>query len=333
MALDDVFLTTRPNARNGGADPLALLIEQYSGLVEGTINRRSVTAGWIPMKTLTGTSTLRDDGVGGASLQVITPGATPDGSGATQWGKNLLTIEKQVLARQDLPMLDVVQSDRDKMAEIAEEHGKKISRFLDEGIFIQAIKASQSANSMFYNGTELPGHSGGSTVTFAGASDHTDPALFVSKLIDLIKAMEKKDVDPRADGLVLTVGVDEFWTLMQAEQLINADYITATGNKVVGGTVLKAYGIPVVSSNNYAGGKTFSGHLLSTANNGNGFDGVFTKVKATLFSPRAVLAAQNMPVASDIFFDKKAKLWFMDSWFAMSAKPRRTEFAGSLLAP
>jgi hypothetical protein len=335
MALDDVFTVTRPNQRNADTtDPFALAVAEYSGIVEGTIARRSVTQGWIPVKNIRGTSSIRDEAVGGAGLVKITPGATPDGQGATKFGRSTLTIEAHCLARETMALLDTFQMDRDKRAEIGEEHGKHIAKFMDKALLIQAIKASQRTTSMFHDGTtELPNHAGGSTATFANAGDVSDPALFIAKLIELIKTMEGKDIDMHKDGLVLIVKPTEFWTLAQAEQLINQDYVTAMGNKVEGGMVLKTYGIPVVSTNNYAGGENISGHLLSTTLNSDAFDGNYTKVKATLCSPRAVLAAENIPVTSEVFYGQKEKLWFIDSHFAMSAQPRRTEFSGSLLLP
>jgi len=42
----DAYTVTRPNAKNLGSDPLALASEEFTGIVEGTIQRRSVTDGW-----------------------------------------------------------------------------------------------------------------------------------------------------------------------------------------------------------------------------------------------------------------------------------------------
>src|ERR1044071_5253616 len=123
MALDDVFTVTRPNQRNAAtADPFALAVAEYSGIVEGTIARESVTQGWIPIKNIRGTSSIRDEAVGGSGLAKITPGASPDGQGGTKWGRSTLTVEAHCIARETMPLLDSFQTDRDKRAEIGEEH-------------------------------------------------------------------------------------------------------------------------------------------------------------------------------------------------------------------
>ncbi len=334
MALDDVFNVTRPNQRVGGTNPLELAIEHFTGVVEGTIARRSATAGWLPVKSVRGTTTIRDEGVGGATIQAITPGAAADGSGATKWGKNALTIEKHLLCRETMPLLDTFQTDRDKRIEIGEEQGKTIAKFIDNAMLIQTIKASQLTNSTFYNNaTELPGHSGGSIVTFANAGDATDPALIEAKLLELLATMEGKDIDPHQDGLAIFLKPAAFYTLLQSERLINSDYVTALGNSVQNGFRLKAYGIPVISTNNYAGGSNVTSHLLSTTLNGNAFNGNFTKVFATVASPKAVLAGETIPVTSEIFYEQKEKLWFIDSHMSLSATPRRAEHAGSIVLP
>lgn len=332
MALDDVFTVTRPNARNGGADPLALIIEEWLGMIEGTINRRSVTRGWVPLKSVRGTSTIRQDGVGESSLQKLTPGVTPDGSGTSEFGKNTLTIDTVVLARETFPLLDVFQTNFDKRKEVAVEHGKKIAKFLDQSMFIQAIKASLLANSTFYSTTELPGHSGGSVETLALAADATDPAKLNAAIARLMVKLEDKDVDPQNDDLVIVAKPSTFYTLLQADELINTEYITSEGNKV-NGMVLKTYGVPVLRSNNYPAGQNISGHLLSNAGNSNAYDGDFTKAVLTAFSPRALLAGETIPLTPEIFYDNVTKLWFVDAHLSFGVTPGRAEFAASIYKP
>lgn len=331
MALDDVFNITRPGARNNGTNPLELHIEEFIGEVAGTISRRSLTEGWIPMKSVQGTSTIRADGTGESTLQKIVPGATPDGIPSKQ-GKTTLTIDTVILAREVLPILDVFQQSWDKRMEIAREHGKKIAKFLDQAMFIQAIKTSLLANSKFYSGAELPGHSGGSVETLSASGDATDPAKLYAAIANLLVKMENKDVDPQNDGLALVVKPAQFYALLQAEQLINAEYITAQGNSVQG-MVLKTYGIPVWRSNNYPAGSNITGHLLSNADNSNAYDLDATKAVATIFAPGALLAGETIPLTPEVFYDNKSKHWFVDAHLSFGVAPKRAEYAGSIYLP
>ena len=332
MALDDIFNVTRPNLNVGGTDPLELAIEEFLGMVEGTIQRRSLTKAWVPVRPVRGTTTIRNDAIGESTLQALVPGATPDGT-VNKFGKNNLTIDTVILARAVLPILDVFQTSYDKRKEIASEHGKRIAKFLDQAMFIQAIKASQQTESSFYaNATEVDGHSGGSIETLALAGDATDPAKLYAALANLLVKMENKDIDPQMDDLVIVAKPATFYALLQAEQLINTEYVTAEGNRVQG-MVLKAYGIPVWRSNNYPAGATISSHLLSNAGNGNAYDGDFTKAVATVFSPRALLAGETIPLTPEVFYDNRSKHWFVDAHTAFGVTPNRAEFAGSILIP
>lgn len=332
MALDDVFAVVRPNLNVGGSDPLELAIEEFLGMVEGTLARRSKTKGWIPMKPVRGTTTIRADAVGKSTLQKATPGATPDGT-QTEFGKHTLTVDTLILARAVLPLLDTFQTSYDKRKEIALEHGKEIGKFLDQAMFIQAIKASLLANSRFYaNANEVDGHSGGSLETLGASGDATDPARLVAAIANLMVKLENKDVDPINDGLVIVAKPATYYALLQAEQLINTDYLTSEGNSV-NGMVLKAYGVPIWSSNNYPAGSNISGHLLSNAGNSNAYDGDFTKAVLTAFSPRALLAGETIPLQADVFYDKVSKHWFVDAHLSFGVTPNRAEMAGSIYIP
>lgn len=332
MPLDDTFLVSRLNQRNGGTDSLELIIEQFTGMVEGTLNRVSKLKGWVPVQQVQGTSTIRMDGVGESQLQVLQPGVTPDGT-RTEFGKAVLTIDTIVLARAVLGLLDLRQTNFEKRAYIADEHGKKLGKLWDQAMFIQAVKASQLANSRFHNaGNELDGHSGGSIETLTAAGDKSDPAKLYAALARLLTKMELKDVDPQVDGCVLAVKPDVFYTLLQSEQLINSEYITSAGNSVKG-MMLAAYGIPVIRSNNYPAGENITAHPLSTAVNGNGYNGDFTKVVATVMAPRSLFAGETIPLTTETFYDQVSKAHFVDAHMSYGATPGRAEFAGSIVQP
>ena len=329
MALDDTYTIVRPGQANGTGDIDALHIEEFTGIVEGTLERMSALAPRIPMKTVRGTSVLSNFAVGESTLQKITPGQPIDGT-ANKFGKTTLTVDTTIIARAVLPLLETFQTQYDARAEIGTEHGKKLAKQFDQSFFIQAIKAGQLTANKY--GLTAAGHTGGSQVTFGGSSDYLDPAILYSKLVDLLTAMRLKDVDPIGDGVIIGVKPDVFSTLSMAELLINSEYKTSEGTSIPG-MVLKAHGVQVVQSNNFAGGENITGHLLSNADNSNAYDGDFTKVVAAAFSPRALLAGETIPLQSKVFFDDISKNWFVDSWRAYGVTPSRAQFAGVALNP
>ena len=330
MALDDTYNITRPGQTGATGAVNSLHIEEYTGVVEQTIARKSTLQGWIPVRTVKGTSVIQNFAVGESTLQKIVPGATPDGT-VNKFGKNTLSIDTVVLARSVFPLLEVFQTSSDARKEVGQEHGKKISKFWDQSFFIQAIKTGQ-LTAPKHTGVSGAGHFGGSQSTFAGANDHLDPAKVYAQIADLLTKMELKDVDPRTDDVMIAVKPDTFYTLMQNEQLIRMDYKTADGTSI-DSWVLKTYGVPVVNSNNFPAGEVISGHLLSNSDNGNAYDGDFSKVVACAFSPRALMAGETIPLTTAVFWDEQSKHWFVDAYLSYAVGPNRPEFSGVILKP
>ena len=154
----------------------------------------------------------------------------------------------------------------------------------------------------------------------------------LTALGNLFVKMEKKDVDPRNDDVIVVVRPDEYFTLMQAEQLVNSQYLTAAGTSI-DAWVLKSWGVPVFSSNNAPLLQNITGHLLSNAGNSNAYDGDFTKLVAQVFSPRALMAGETIPLSTDVFYDKLSKTWVVDSHLSFAVGPNRAEYAGGVYLP
>ena len=327
-------IVTFPNARNGvdttQADKLALVIEEFTGMVEGTINRKSILADHIPVRQVKGTATFTNHAVGKSTLQKVVPGVALDGI-KSDFSKNQVTVDTTIAAREFFPILDVFQTQMDTRREVATEQGKEIAKFKDQAFLIQAIKAARLAESAYSAGAagKPAGHSGGSRTTVATLADAQDPAKLYAALTDTLVKMEQKDVDPRSDDVVIVVRPQFYNTLIQAEQLVNTQYVTATGNKVNDGWVLKTAGVPVFSSNNLPN-SNITGHFLSNAFNNNAYDGDFSKTVAAIFSPRAIMAGETIPVTSDVFFDKLMLSWCVHSYLAFAVGPNRAEYAAEV---
>lgn len=330
MALDDTFNITRPGQEGAAGAINALHIEEYTGVVETTIARKSALTGWLPMRTVRGTSILQNFAVGESTLQKLVPGTPPDGT-VNKFGKNTLQIDTVVLARSVFPLLETFQTSYDARKEVGEEHGRKIAKFRDQTIFIQAIRTALLTAAK-HTGVNGAGHSGASQQTLAGATDHLDPAKLYANIVDLVVKMSSKDVDVATDDVMLAVKPQEFATLAMNEMLINRNYVTADGTSIEG-MVLKTYGMPVIQSNNFVGGEVIAGHLMDVVANGNVYNGDYTKAVAVAFSPRALLAGETIPLTTGVFWDDVYKHWMVDAWMSYAVGPNRPEFAGIIQKP
>lgn len=324
---------TRPNQRWGKGDPLADVTEQFTGTVEGSFKHSSLMHGFVPVRSVRGTSTISNRGISKAKLQAIVPGVTPAPSTEPNTSKIFLKIDTVILARNAEPMLDEFQSDYDYQQEVAREQGIEMSKMYDQTFFIQAAKAGMAKDSPYGTDAQMPGHKGGNAVTLANANDYKDPAKLYKAISDLVTSFLSKGVRPNEDGLMMVLPPESFTALMQSEYIVNGNYVTSAGVELNSRYIFAAWGMPVVTSNDAVCFKKVENHLLSNASNGMAYDGDFTKVCAQVFSPRALLAGSTIDLQSKIFFDDLSKLWFIDSWTAYGVTVNRPEYAGVLMMP
>lgn len=322
----------RPNQQNQTGATDALNLTEFTGIVEGTLARTSKLDPYIQRRRVVGTNSLTNYAIGETQLQTLQPGVAPDGS-LVSFSKLNLVIDTVVLARNIFPLLETFQNNFDVRKHVGEEQGKKIGKFTDQAFMIAGIKVARMSTSPYAgSGGVDVGYAGGHVQTLASAADATDPAALYQAIADALVAMEEKDVSPQTEDVMLIVRPEQFYVLQQAEQIINGEYLTSDGNKLTGVPIFKAWGIPVISSNNLPS-TNITAHPLSNANNGNAYDVNATKVVGLLISPRALLAGETIPLTSNVFFDDLSKQWFVDSWLSFGVTGNRAEFAATIEIP
>lgn len=309
------------------------IIAEYGGMVEGTIERLSVLSGWVPVRSIRGTNTIQNFAVGQSTLRKVVPGVAVEGD-VTDFGKATLKVDTLINARATVPLLEDFTTQYDARAEIGREHGKIHAKFKDQAFFIQAYKAAVATASKYAAGiANAPaGHGIGQTVTLTATGDALDPAKLYQAVSDLAVKFELQDVSPAGEDMILAFRPAQYYALQQAEQIINGDYKTSEGTVMRGIAIYKALGVPVVSTNNLPS-TVVTGHFLSNADNGAAYDGDFTKLAGLMFSPRALLAGEIIPLTSDVFYDKFYKTWCIDSHTSFGVTTNRHEYSGAILLP
>ena len=322
---------TRPGQQNGTGAVDAMHVEEIWGEVYNTIARESLLAPRVKVKPLRGTSVATNHASGQAVVGRVSVGQPVAPTSAVKFGKVRLTVDTTIYVRSNFPLLEDLQTSYDARSEVGKEHGTELAKQYDETFMIQATKAGLSTANRFGLDANA-GHTGATQVTMAGANDFQDPALVYDKIVDLVTGMRKKDVDPVSAGGILLVDHDLFATLAMSELLINSEFKTSEGH-TIGTTRLKTYGIEVMPSNNFVAGKNITGHLLSNADNGNAYDGDFTKVLATLFSPKALMAAETIPLTTRLVWDEVDLNWMLTNYRAFGVSPSQVAHSGVLLKP
>ena len=335
MPIGTDYNYTLPNQENSQGSERALVIEEYTGLVEHTIERQSIMQGIVPVRTIRGTDTFTNRAVGKSTLQKVARGVTPTGTD-NDVGRNAVTVDTTVLARASYANLDLFLTNLDIRREVAIEHGQEISKFWDQTFAIQAIKAALKTDSTFRAAGAAgkpAGHFGGSQQVLGNALDLSDPALLYEAIGELFVKMKKKDVNPRMDDVILVVRPEEYFTLSQSELLINQDYVTSTGNQINGASILKAYGVPVFEHNSVPLLQTVTGHLYSNAGNSNAYDGDFSKQAVLAFSPRAIMAGSAIPLTTKVWYSDEHLSHYVDAFLSFAVGPNRAEYAGVIQLP
>lgn len=320
-----------PNQINQTGDENALILEQFLGDVEHTFVSDSVLEKFFPRKSVKGTNTLTKKAIGRTKLQKLRRGDAPDGT-QVDFSKASVTVDTMLLSRHSIWQLDEIFTDIDTRKDIAIEQGQEIAEFVDLTISIAGARAAAATQSAYaVNGVAPEGHFGATTITLAAAGDENDPAKLYAAIGALFAEMEEtKKVKPQRDKVILVVRPTVFYTLQQAEQIVNGEYLTSDGNRLTGIPMFKAWGVPVMSSENLPN-SVISDHLLSNDDNGNFYDGDFTRLVVLAISPRALMIAEALPLQSSVWWSDASKCYFVDSWMSFGIGLDRVELAGRVI--
>lgn len=315
---------TRPGQDLGAGPVDALHIEQYGGMVEGTLAKQSIMRQFVDIKTVMGTDRITNDRVGSASLQAVTPGVAPDAK-VTQFSNVSVVVDTIVLARNNVALLDDFQARYSVRAKLGEEHGKEIAKFFDEAFLIQGIKCA------LHDGTGLPeGWEGGTKVELDAATDELDPDKLQRGIEDVCQAMEEKDQDLMGGGIFVRPA--QYYTLLRNDKLVSTEYSTGNGD-YANGMVLRSNGLPIFKTTRMPTA-AITDHFLSNAGNNNAYDlttGEETDGVALVMLPAALLAGETIPLTSDVYYEKKELQWYIDSYLAFGVTTNRPDACGILL--
>lgn len=305
-----------------------LFIEEFGGLVEGTIGKTSIFESFIPWRPIRGTNTLKNYRNGDTVLQTLTPGSNPQPT-PVDFDDVSVTVDTVMLARNSVFTLDDLQNSYDAKVQLAQEQGKVISRFIDSVGFIKGIHAAHIVAGDGTGGTtRLPsGWEGGSVIDLDNPLDEEDPELLEAAIAEAVTQIEEKDIDPSEEGFQIYLRPRQRLALINSNKLINTDYSSGNGN-FARREILKSNGLPIISTNRLPKAAV-PNHPLSNARNNGAYNLTEAQARTVVLitSPRAYLAGSTIPLTSDIFWNKETKSHFIDSWLALGAAANNPAFS------
>lgn len=307
-----------------------LLIERFTGIIHEQMLRKESIVSHFSVQDVVGTNQVTNKSIGDTELQALIPGQEPESS-QVSLDNHSLVIDTVILARNTIAMLHMIQSDISVQNKLAKNHVKKLIQLQDETLLTQIIKGS------IVSSGRVPGHNGGNNVTLAVNGDEVDPVKYLRALESLVLQMNEKEVDN--EEMVFSCPWAQYYVLMDNDKLSNGDFVpggSGANGSVVTGVIVKAYGFPIVPTNRIRQKATPAGfhHQLSNASNAYRYD-TAENIKhcvGVLFGMDALLVGRTMGVESDMYFNKRLKTNFIDSWFSFGAIADRYEYCGAIFA-
>lgn len=307
-----------------------LLIERFTGIVHEQMMRKEQIVSHFMVQDVVGTNQVTNKSIGETEIQVLIAGQEPESKG-TELDNHSLVVDTVILARNTIALLHMIQSDIAVQNKIATNHVKKLIQLQDETLLTQIMKGARVADG------RVSGHNGGNAVDLTANGDEVDPIKYLRALESLVLQMNEKEVDN--EEMIFSCPWAQFYVLMDNDKLMHGDYVpngTGSNGSTVKGFVVKAYNFPIVPTNRIRQKATVAGthHQLSNAGNGFRYDtaDAIKHCVGVLFGTDALLVGRTMGIDSDMYFNKRLKTNFIDSWFSFGAIADRYEFCGAIFA-
>lgn len=323
------------------------MIEDYRGAVDSQFAKKSIMKGVYPVKSIIGTDTLTERRVGRTTLQTLTDGIRPAPT-RTHFGTVSVQVSVILLARNERPMLNEIQTDFDARAELGKDHGKELAKKFDESLLIMGRRAAAidltqvgsvpGTNNGLVPGTPAPTANGGNSYNGAfGAgkqynltalADALDGADIYAGFEAMVTAMEEEDID--TDEHVIFLRPKQYSAVLNdmAAQLLDKDLSTDNGD-FADGVVKTLLGIPLMKTARIPAAVE-AAHELGTDFNTTAAE---ARCAGLLLHPKSILVGESIPMQSKIWFNDEEKSWFIDSWMAFGAAINRSDVSGAVFYP
>lgn len=324
----------------------SLLIEKFIGQVHLEYGKGENLLGFYDVQEVVGTNMVSNKYLGGTEVHRMAQGTEPEAS-ATTFDKNALVVDTMILARNTVAVLHDVQNDFETKNKLAKNQMVKMKQIEDQMVLQQNLAGGLTGG--VYNGLTITGG-----VTRLAGSDH---GVAIKMSITPAQALDPVSlgsaIELAIEGLVVQrtplsnlrviVPVQEYGRLVDygfiAKQQGGVNEAVGLDMESMSGS-WSTYGISVVGSTEYTQMRfnpkveSDGHHHLSNAGNGYRYDVTADMLltNAVVTGRDALLTGRTIALQGDIFFDKKTKTFFIDSWLAEGATPDRYDNMAVVIA-
>lgn len=304
----------------------SLLIEKFNGKVNEQYLKGENILSYFDVQTVTGTNTVSNKYLGETELQVLAPGQSPNAT-PTQADKNQLVIDTTVIARNTVAHIHDVQGDIDSLKpKLATNQAKQLKRLEDQMAIQQMLLGGIANTKAKRNKPRVKGHGFSINVNVTESEALANPQYVMAAVEYALEQQLEQEVD--ISDVAILMPWKFFNSLRDADRIVDKTYTISQSGATISGFVLSSYNCPVIPSNRFP---TFvqdaPHHLLSNEDNGYRYDPTaeMNGAVAVLFTADALLVGRTIEVTGDIFYEKKEKTYYIDTFMAEGAIPDRWE--------
>lgn len=323
-------------ANNVSVFERADMIEQYGGIVDSQIAKRSRMRQFVSMRSIRGTDTYTVRRMGDTTLQGINDANAGAATTPTtvKFDRAQVVVDTIIRAQAKRALLNDLQTDFNARREIGIDHGKQIAKFFDAALLSMGVKTALSNVNAGVPDSAIIGNQGrnlgdafksGKHVELGAAGDETDPDLLYAAVESVVVDLQENDVD--TDEMALFVRPTQHAVLMNNDKLIDRDFSVDNGD-FASGTLKTLMGIPIVSTARLVDTKID----LSIISNQVDYvpAGIELNATALIMHPDTLLGGETIPLTSNIYWEDAELSWFIDSYLAFGAAPRRPDQTGAV---
>lgn len=314
------------------------MIEDYAGAVDAQIARQSIMRPFVDMMSIRGTDTKTVRRMGDSTLQGITDSEVGQEMSATsrKFDRAQVTVDTVILARDTRALLNEFQTDFSARREIGMDHGKQMAKFFDAALLSMGVKTALSNVASGVADAAIKGNQGrdlgdafksGYHLDLANVGDETDPDKLYEKIEGVIVDMQENDVD--TDETALFLRPRQHAVLRNNDKLIDRDFSMDNGD-FASGTLSTVMGVPLVSTPRLAD----SNIDLSILSDGSEYVPTSQELKcvALIMHPNTLLGGETIPTTSNVHYNDLRLSWYIDSYMAFGAAPRRPDQTGAVFS-
>ena len=320
------------------------MIEDYASVVDTQIAKKSIMRKFVSMHSIMGTDTKTVRRMGSSTLQGINDAAAGQEMEATprNFDRAQVTVDTIVLARDARNKLNELQTDFSARREIGVDHGKDIAKFFDSALLSMGVKTALSNVTAGVADGAIRGNQGrdlgdafksGYAKELLAAGDDEDPDALYAMFESVIVDMQENDVD--TDETALFLRPRQHAVLLNNDKLIDRDFSSDNGD-FADGTLKTLMGVPIVSTARLSDANTDLSIMSDTVGSGVSAGPNYVPTAFELgcvglvMHPDSLLGGETIPLTSNIHYNDLRLAWYIDSYLAFGAAPRRPDLTGAV---